>query len=196
MTHGIAIVKKGGDFVQYAKAISGHSLILPRVNVAMDFKGEIIMKKWTIAAAAFFAFSGTAHAQTVRAQEPSSVVRALQGAGYRAELTKDDTGDPLIRSTSSGTNFAIFFFGCTKNIDCRTIQFFAGFDRDKTPALSVINDWNSHKRFGRAYISDKGVARVEMDVDLDDGGISTKLFEDNLEFWVLLMAQFEKHIDG
>jgi hypothetical protein len=35
-----------------------------------------------------------------------------------------------------------------------------------------------------------------MDVDLDDGGISSKLFEDNLEFWVLLMAQFEKHIES
>jgi hypothetical protein len=33
-----------------------------------------------------------------------------------------------------------------------------------------------------------------MDVDLDDGGVSTKLFEDNLEFWVAVMAAFEKHI--
>jgi hypothetical protein len=37
-------------------------------------------------------------------------------------MTKDESGDPLIRSTSSGSNFAIFFFGCTKNVDCRTIQ--------------------------------------------------------------------------
>ncbi|MBK7284492.1 MAG: YbjN domain-containing protein [Sphingomonadales bacterium] len=154
------------------------------------------MKKIAISAAALFSFSGTAQAQMVRAQDPSSVVRALQGAGYKAEMTKDEGGDPLIRSTSSGSNFAIFFFGCTKNVDCRTIQFFAGYDRDKSPSLSQMNDWNSRKRFGRAYVSDKGAARIEMDVDLDDGGISTKLFEDNLEFWVLLMAQFEKHIDG
>ncbi len=154
------------------------------------------MRKFAVAAAALFCFSGAAHAQMVRAQDPSSVSRALQSAGYKAEMTKDDSGDPLIRSTSSGSNFAIFFFGCTKNVDCRTIQFFAGYDRDKSPSLSQMNDWNSRKRFGRAYISDKGAARIEMDVDLDDGGISTKLFEDNLEFWVLLMAQVEKHIDG
>ncbi len=159
-------------------------------------KGKIEMKIFACAAAVLFAFSGTAQAQMVRAQDPSSVVRALQGAGYKAELTKDDTGDPLIRSTSSGSAFAIFFFGCTKNVDCGTIQFFAGFDRDKSPSLSQMNDWNSKKRFGRAYISDKGAARIEMDVDLDDGGISSKLFEDNLEFWVLLMAQFEKHIES
>lgn len=154
------------------------------------------MKRIAVLAAALLGISGTAHAQMVRAQDPSSVVSALQGAGYKAELTKDDSGDPLIRSTSSGSNFAIFFFGCTKNVDCRTIQFFAGYDRDKSPSLSQMNDWNSRKRFGRAYLADKGAARIEMDVDLDDGGMSTKLFEDNLEFWVLLMAQFEKHIDS
>ena len=57
-----------------------------------------------------------------------------------------------------------------------------------------MNDWNSKKRFAGAYISVSGNARIEMDVDLDDGGVSTKLFEDNLEFWVAVMAAFEKHI--
>jgi len=152
-----------------------------------------MIRKLAIAGAALFAFSGTAHAQMVRAQDPGSIVRALQGAGYKAALTKDDSGDPMIKSSSSGSNFAIFFFGCTKNVDCRTIQFFAGYP-DRSPTLSQMNDWNSKKRFARAYISDKGAARIEMDVDIDDGGISTKLFEDNLEFWVLLMSEFEKNL--
>jgi Putative bacterial sensory transduction regulator len=138
-------------------------------------------------------FATTAQAQTVSAQNPQSIVSALQNAGYKAELTKDGTGDPLIRSSSSGSSFAIFFFGCTKNVDCRTVQFFAGYS-DKKPTLAQMNDWNSKKRFGRAYLSDTGAARVEMDVDLDDGGMSAKLFEDNLEFWVVIMSDFEKHI--
>lgn len=154
-----------------------------------------MIRKLAVTLAALFAFSGAAHAQMVRAQDPQSVVNALQGAGYKATLTKDNTGDPLIQSSSSGSKFAIFFFGCTKNVDCRTIQFFAGYT-DKKPTLSMMNDWNSKKRFGRAYISDTGSARIEMDVDLDDGGISRLLFEDNLEFWVLIMSQFEKHIAG
>lgn len=145
------------------------------------------------ALAASFLFAGAAQAQMVRAQDPASVARTLQGMGYRAEMTKDDSGDPLIKSSSGGSNFAIFFFGCTKNVDCRTIQFFAGYT-DRKPSLERINEWNMNKRFGRAYISSSGSARVEMDVDLDDGGISPKLFEDNVEFWVLLMGQFEKHI--
>jgi Putative bacterial sensory transduction regulator len=146
-----------------------------------------------IALAATFAFAGTAQAQMVTAKNPQSIASALQNAGYKAELTKDGTGDPLIRSSSSGSSFAIFFFGCTKNVDCATIQFFAGYT-DKKATLSQMNDWNSKKRFGRAYLADSGAARIEMDVDLDDGGLSAKLFEDNVEFWVVTMSAFEKHI--
>ncbi len=153
------------------------------------------MRTFIAAIAATLLFAGTAQAQMVRAQDPESVASALRGMGYKAEMTKDDSGDPLIKSSSSGSTFAIFFFGCTKNTDCRTIQFFAGYT-DKKPSLERINEWNSNKRFGRAYTSKTGAARVEMDVDLDDGGLSTKLFEDNVEFWVLLMSQFEKHIAG
>lgn len=147
------------------------------------------------ALAATFLFAGSAQAQMVRAQDPESIARTLQAMGYKAEMTKDDSGDPLIKSSSGGSNFAIFFFGCTKNVDCRTVQFFAGYT-DRKPTLARINEWNMNKRFGRAYISSSGSARVEMDVDLDDGGVSGKLFEDNVEFWVLLMGQFEKHIAG
>lgn len=139
------------------------------------------------------ALAQAAQAEAVSATNPQSIVAAMQNAGYKATLEKDNTGDPLINSSSSGTNFSVFFFGCTKNIDCRTIQFFAGYS-DRKPTLNQMNDWNSSKRFARAYISESGNARIEMDLDLDDGGVSTKLFEDNLEFWVAVMAAFEKHI--
>lgn len=138
-------------------------------------------------------FSTAAQAQMITAQNPASVANALRTAGYKAELTKDNSGDPLIRSSSGGSNFAVFFYGCTKNVDCRTIQFFAGYT-DRKPTMAKMNEWNTNNRFGRAYMTDSGAARVEMDVDLDDGGISQKLFEDNVEFWVLIMGKFEKFI--
>lgn len=154
------------------------------------------MKKLALALAAFagIGLATPAMAQNVQAQNPNSVVRALQEAGYRAELTTDSTGDPLIRSTSSGSNFSIFFYGCTDNKDCRTIQFYAGYEEPENASLTAFNEWNKTKRFGRAYLGDDGVARLEMDVDIDDGGISPLLFEDNLEFWVLVMSEFELHI--
>ncbi len=133
-------------------------------------------------------------AQQVTASSPSSVSAALQAAGYRAEVTKDDSGDPLIKSTSSGSTFALFFYGCEKGANCTTVQFFASYSKPSNGSLSALNEFNSKNRFVRAYQADSGSARLEMDVDLDDGGMSRELFQDNLEFWVLLMAKFEKHI--
>jgi Putative bacterial sensory transduction regulator len=157
--------------------------------------GVSMFRKALIAAAvgvATLSLASTANAQTVTASNPSSVATALQNMGYKAELTKDDSGDPMIRSASSGTSFIVFFFGCTKNVDCRTLQLFAGFSDPKNASLNTMNDWNSKHRFARGYVSDKGAARLEMDIDLDDGGLSKMLFEDNIEFWVEILGQFEK----
>ena len=49
------------------------------------------------------ALTDVVQAQTVHAGDPPSIVAALQSAGYKAELTKDDSGDPLVSSASSGT---------------------------------------------------------------------------------------------
>ena len=140
------------------------------------------------------ALSSTAQAQSVSAQEPRSVVTALLNAGYKAELTKDPTGDPLINSSSSGSSFAIYFYNCTSNRDCRTIQFSSAYSGDNGGTVTRMNDWNNSNRFGRAYVTAKWTTRLEMDLDLDDGGMSKLLFEDNVEYWVALMAKFEKFI--
>ena len=50
------------------------------------------------------------------------------------------------------------------------------------------------ERFGRAYLDKESDPILEMDVDLDDGGLSPDLFVDNLEFWTSVMPKFEKHI--
>lgn len=138
--------------------------------------------------------TGTAHAQNVTAQDPRSVATAMQNAGYKAELTKDPTGDPLIKSSSSGSSFVVYFYNCTSNRDCRTIQFSSAYSGDNGGTVTRMNDWNSRNRFGRAYISEKGTTRIEMDLDLDDGGMGRLLFEDNVEYWVALMSKFEKYL--
>ena len=151
------------------------------------------MIRYLLAALAMAVVPAAAQAQNITAQNPSSVSAAMQRAGYAAQLTKDTGGDPMITSSSGGSSFTVFFYNCTNHTDCRTIQFFAGYP-DKPSSLRVINGWNAEHRFGRAYLSDKGSSRVEMDVDLDDGGMSYGLFEDNVQFWAATMAAFEKHI--
>lgn len=135
-------------------------------------------------------------AQQVTAKDPQSVARALLASGYQAEMKKDGEGDPMIMSASSGTKFGVFFYNCTNHANCATVQFHAGFDTDpgKAPSLEKINAWNRTQRFGRAYLDNEGDPVIEMDIDLDDGGMSQPLFLDNLEFWVSVLAQFEKEI--
>ena len=153
------------------------------------------MRKWAflLACAGGFGLSAPAAAQ-VTAQDPGSVVSAMQEAGYRAQLTNDDVGDPMILSGASGLDFRVFFYNCTDNADCRTIQFYSGYSDPSNGSLQAINTWNTENRFGRAYLGEDGIARIEMDVDLDDGGMSQALFADNIEYWVAVMSKFEDFV--
>src|SRR5690606_12630359 len=140
---------------------------------------------YALAGLAALALTTPAVAADVQAQDPGSIVAAMQQAGYRAQLTTDDVGDPLIRSSSGGSDFLVYFYNCTDNTDCRTIQFYVGFSEPNSATIQSMNTWNKDNRFGRAYYDD-GIARLEMDLDLDDGGVSRALFEDNLEDWALV----------
>ena len=148
---------------------------------------------WTIAIAAV-GIAMPAQAQLVSAKKPETLVRALQAAGYSAKLEKDSTGDPMIVSAVNGHPFRVVFYGCKSNRDCATITFAAGFDKKSATSLDSINEWNRKNRFGRAYLDAEGDPILGMDVDLDDGGMSTALFTDNLEFWTAVAGAFQKHI--
>lgn len=152
-----------------------------------------MIRMFIAASVALAASPAGAQGEQVVATNPATIVHALQGAGYKAELGKDGTGDPMVTSSSSGTGFEVYFYGCTKNVACKTVQFSSNYDDDK-PTLSRINEWNSLKRWGQAFNQDDGSPRLQMDVDLEKGGMSTALFVDNLEYWVATMAAFEKFI--
>jgi hypothetical protein len=138
--------------------------------------------------------SAPAEAQMVRAQDPQSLVRAMKAHGYAAELSADKTGDPMIRSTLSGTNYQILFYNCTDHKECATVQFHVGYDLKTGPSLESINEWNRTQRFGHAHLDKENDPILEMDVDLDDGGLNEMLFIDNIEFWTNALNRFEKHI--
>ncbi|MDJ0277025.1 YbjN domain-containing protein [Sphingomonas sp. 2R-10] len=135
-----------------------------------------------------------AAAQNVDATRPDTVVAALREAGYRAVLDKDNSGDPLVKSGAAGVDFSVYFYNCTANKACKTVQFHAGFVK-KGVTLDTINTWNATHRFARAYLDDEKDPRIEMDVDLDHGGLPTKLFQANLATWDSLVGEFQKTID-
>ncbi len=139
------------------------------------------------------AWAMPAQAQMVNAQEPNSVVSALLDAGYSAKLGTDAVGDPMITSSVGGTSFQIFFYNCVQHKACATVQFHSGYDLEN-PGLELINNWNRTQRFARGYLDKENDPILEMDLDLDDGGMSRLLFIDNIEFWSTQLGEFEKRI--
>ena len=150
--------------------------------------------KWLAAAALAAAWALPVQAQMVKGQDPSTLVRALQKEGMAAKLGTDKVGDPMITSGIGGTTFQIFFYNCTDHKACATIQFHSGYDLKTQVSLEKINEWNRTKRFGRAFLDAENDPILEMDVDLDDGGLSQDLFIDNIQFWSSILGEFEKHI--
>ena len=59
----------------------------------------------------------------------------LQEKGYKAQVTKDKDGDPMVRSASGGVDFLILYYECKGRQRCPSIQFYAGFKKKGiTPA--------------------------------------------------------------
>lgn len=135
-----------------------------------------------------------AQAEMVRGQDPASVVAAMKAGGFAAELGTDTVGDPMITSSVDGTTFRVFFYNCTDNTECATVQFNAAYDFDEAPSFATINEFNKTQRFADAYLDKDNDPVLEMDVDLDDGGMSQALFIDNLQFWQSVLDKFETAI--
>ncbi|TCM21963.1 putative sensory transduction regulator [Novosphingobium sp. PhB165] len=138
--------------------------------------------------------AGSAQAQMVTAKSPATIVSALQDAGYRAELSKDSVGDPLIRSASSGSRFTITFYGCTDGADCSSVQFYAGWTEATHCSLEAMNTFAQKYRFVTPQVDDDKDCVIQYDLDLDKGGMSKELFLDTLEFWTDTMATFKDYI--
>ena len=152
------------------------------------------MLKLALFAAAALAGLASPAAAMVTARDPQSVVKALQGAGYNAQLGTDEDGDPTVSSAASGTKFDIFFYGCTNHKDCKTVQFYTGYTVKERVTLETINAFNRDARFGRGYLDKVNDPCIRMEVDLDDDGMSEALFIDNIEFWTAIRAEFERQI--
>ncbi len=154
------------------------------------------MTRFSMAALAFLAGLSplSAAAQTVDGTDPERIAGILRDMGYKALLTTDQVGDPKIESKANGNDFSIYFYGCDKGINCKAIQFAAGFDLADGTSLDVINDWNAKNRFGRAYLDDEADPFVELDVNLDFGGVTETNLRDTIDWWDVVMAAFVEHI--
>ncbi|WP_293576878.1 YbjN domain-containing protein [Phaeobacter sp.] len=136
-----------------------------------------------------------AEAKDIVAKDPQTIAQFFDEEGVAYDVTTDDVGDPNISVNYYGNEFSIYFYGCTDNTRCDAIQFFSGYQTDGSVRLSKINDWNTENRFGRAYVSDEGSARIELDVFLGNDGMSADDFAELLGIWSRLVQDFETLID-
>lgn len=132
----------------------------------------------------------------VCASRPQSIADALQAAGYKAKVTKDDTGDPMVSSSAAGYNFDIFFYGCDKALQCDSLQFRVSFTKDDVSTPQLANLWNQSKRFSQAYIDSKGQFTMTYDVTTQ-GGLNQKNAADVIDWWATMLGNlatfFKEH---
>ncbi len=145
-------------------------------------------------AASVISLASAAHAQ-VTATDENAILQAMQDFGLVATMGTDNSGDPKISSRVSSTKFKVYFYGCTDNTQCTSIQFGAGYDLKSGISALKVNEWNAKKRFAKAYIDDEGDPFLEMDINTDFDGIGIKNFEDSMDLWRSLVEDFEEFID-
>ena len=139
---------------------------------------------FAVSALALTAISFQARAQSKG--EPDSitaqfVIGELQREGFVPKLDKDDDGEPRITFKVEGYEWMIYFYACAPGANetrpCVSYQFYSGYTPNKAVPLSIINQWNTDKRYARAYNfvqkDGKTSSRIEMDV-LAEGTRSAK----------------------
>lgn len=163
-----------------------------REQVFGEHGGYVMMiGRWAVAVA-MLAFACPVQAQQVTADH-QQVIRLLQAKGYKAELVTGKDAD-YVRTADSGVPITVFFMNCASGkTGCTTLQFYTGF-ADASTTAERMNDWNRDQRWARAYIDKDGDPVIEMDVDMDFGGLSRDLFYDNLGTFLSLIPRFREHV--
>jgi len=157
----------------------------------MTFKAKL----FTGLTVAVFVVGSTAAMAQITAKNAAAVMKAMQDFGMVATMGKDSGGDPKISSRISDTKFSVYFYGCEDNLNCASIMFKAGYDLNNGISALKINEWNRDKRFAKAYIDDEGDPFLEMDVNMDFDGLGNENFADDLDWWRLLVEDFEDFIE-
>lgn len=132
----------------------------------------------------------------VDATDPEGLVSVFQDLGYRAKLDVDSAGDPIIYSSVGGTDYALQFFGCAEdtNDQCTLLLFKVGYDLDEGTTFDTVNKWNHENVVGKAHLDDVYDPWLSWAVNMH-GGVSRKNFEDTIDWWEVIVSDFENHID-
>jgi len=135
-----------------------------------------------------------AHAELINAANPATIKAIVESQGWPATLVNKAGEDPYIESNRGGLKFLVLFMNCDEGKNCKTLQYYMGFSDAKDVSLDKLNKWNKDKRFARAYKDDEGDPVLEMDVDLDFGGIPSENVGETFNTWASLMDSFREYV--
>jgi hypothetical protein len=156
---------------------------------------KTIVAGLSLASALMFAASASAAEIHADGMTGAEVAKWMQDAGYKAELTKDDGGDPMINSAANGASFKVYFYDCDKaQLRCKALQFSAGFDLKTPLTLEKINEWNRKNRYLKAYLDDDKDPYVQYDVNVNAGRTVAGL-DDDFGVWTGMLDDFTTFID-
>jgi len=163
-----------------------------------EYKHNLMKTILSIGLLAVSGLSGVASAdsstQIVDGTNPQALVNIIQDLGYRANLEIDGDGDPMIRSSVGGTQFAVVFYGCGETHDkCQILLFKAGYELEEKVGMNLINQWNATRLFGRAYLDDVSDPWIELVLNVH-GGVTRQQFENTFEWWETSVGEFEDEI--
>src|SRR5262249_38743990 len=189
-------------------AIASPLLIRTKAAAKLARRGGLTMKQiflTAILAAALVAPTSqakifpSAHARRPPATAPAGVTPewvagVLRADGFRADIGVDNDGDPKVTSTTDGTTFTIFFYGCHGTRRCESLTFQAGFDLDHGMEVAKVNSWNKDKRFLKAWLDDENDPYVEMDLSVGPGSSDATL-TGYVSTGADILPKFKRYID-
>lgn len=135
------------------------------------------MFKFLVAAACTVSAAPVLAQDIVSANDPATMVKVLEFAGYEAELSTDSQGDPLISTELAGYNTDLVFYGCNEDThdECDAIQFYAGFKTDGKIDAVKVDAFNAQYRYAQASLDEDKDMVIRWDV-LTGKGIPTPVF--------------------
>ncbi len=150
--------------------------------------------KTAIAASALALVASMASAENVTASNPQSIMDYFFTTGEPARLGRDSVNDPMITVRRSGSEYTVFFYGCTEGANCDSIQFYSGYKADGSVSMKLMNQWNTDHRYSRAYVMDDGGVKLEYDVYLGAKGMDSGDFGTVVSIWEREFEMFEETI--
>lgn len=107
-----------------------------------------------------------------------------------ARLDRDSNGEEYIAATLDGINFAVDVYNCEP--DCADLSFTASFEMEGL-TVALMNEWNSTRRFGKAYIRDDGDAVIQIAINTRHG-VALETFRDDLVWWETVLQDYVEFI--